>query len=391
MPDAITASNALTARWAATCDGTSSVLSGLGVWPLLALLVDAADGPARSELAVAAGTGTGTGTEQGADAARGLVDLLGEAPAIHAALGLWTHRDLPLNEPWVRSLPDATHELLSGDLVADKDALDAWASKHTNELIRKMPVTLTADVLLVLASALAVRTTWPKAFTDGPHRVAAGPWAGRTIAALSRTSPDVDQVAVTATDNGPLTTVRVAGSDDIDVHLLLGEPNRSAGDIITAGIRAVTEPAPLSTGAQWAPGDWPGPGIAIRHSASLARPSLLLHACRFTVRASHDLLKRAELFGLRSATDTSRGHFPGISPQPLAISQARQDAVAIFSATGFEAAAVTAISMVASGMVRAEGATLVEVTFDRPFGFLAVHRPSRLVLVAGWVAEPEPA
>lgn len=32
----------------------------------------------------------------------------------------------------------------------------------------------------------------------------------------------------------------------------------------------------------------------------------------------------------------------------------------------------------------------IEAAFDRPFGFLAVHRTSRLVLTAGWVAEPTP-
>lgn len=34
--------------------------------------------------------------------------------------------------------------------------------------------------------------------------------------------------------------------------------------------------------------------------------------------------------------------------------------------------------------------TTVEADFDRPFGFLAVHRTSRLVLAAGWVTEPVP-
>ena len=32
--------------------------------------------------------------------------------------------------------------------------------------------------------------------------------------------------------------------------------------------------------------------------------------------------------------------------------------------------------------------TYAGVDFDRPFGFLAVHRPSRLVVVAGWVQSP---
>jgi hypothetical protein len=31
----------------------------------------------------------------------------------------------------------------------------------------------------------------------------------------------------------------------------------------------------------------------------------------------------------------------------------------------------------------------VTVRFDRPFGFLAVDRPTGLVLLAGWVDDPE--
>ncbi len=34
------------------------------------------------------------------------------------------------------------------------------------------------------------------------------------------------------------------------------------------------------------------------------------------------------------------------------------------------------------------GFTCARVDFDRPFGFLAVHRPSRLAVVAGWVKSP---
>lgn len=32
---------------------------------------------------------------------------------------------------------------------------------------------------------------------------------------------------------------------------------------------------------------------------------------------------------------------------------------------------------------------MIVATFDRPFGFVAMHRPTGLVLLAGWVAEPE--
>ncbi len=34
--------------------------------------------------------------------------------------------------------------------------------------------------------------------------------------------------------------------------------------------------------------------------------------------------------------------------------------------------------------------TVVRAVYDRPFGFLAVDRESRLVLAAGWVTDPAP-
>ncbi|MFI7357084.1 serpin family protein [Streptomyces avidinii] len=81
-----------------------------------------------------------------------------------------------------------------------------------------------------------------------------------------------------------------------------------------------------------------------------------------------------------------------MSSQPPAIASARQSALARFHAEGFEAAAVTALGAVGAGcapMRPRYRARRAEVCFDRPFGFLTAHRTSRLVLAAGWVAEPE--
>ncbi|WP_405681175.1 hypothetical protein [Streptomyces sp. NBC_00048] len=104
-------------------------------------------------------------------------------------------------------------------------------------------------------------------------------------------------------------------------------------------------------------------------------------------------MAHADLFGLGSASDRSAGHFPGISDNPLAIGSAKQSVTAAFTDKGFEAAVVTAVEMMA-GRVRPPEKkyvkTEVYATFYRPFGFLAVHRASRLVLAAGWVTEPQP-
>ncbi len=52
---------------------------------------------------------------------------------------------------------------------------------------------------------------------------------------------------------------------------------------------------------------------------------------------------------------------------------------------------MTAFGFPASGAPRLRRVTTsVRATFDRPFGFLALHRHTRLVLAAGRVGDPEP-
>lgn len=128
----------------------------------------------------------------------------------------------------------------------------------------------------------------------------------------------------------------------------------------------------------------------MRHTRSIA-DSLRIQLPPFEIRSAHDLLTAPELFGLRTATDPRTGHFPAMSDTPLRIDQAAQHARARFTREGFEAAAVTAFGMVrAVAMHRPHDTIELSATFDRPFGFLAVHRPTGLVVVAGWVAEPAP-
>jgi serine protease inhibitor len=110
----------------------------------------------------------------------------------------------------------------------------------------------------------------------------------------------------------------------------------------------------------------------------------------FEIKTHHDLLEQTELFGLRPLTDPVTSHLPLLSPAPLFVSDGAQDVVARFFAEGFEAAAVTAFGLCATGAPPEDccEVTFANVIFDRPFGFLAVHRPSRLAVVVGWVDSP---
>ncbi|MFE5485865.1 serpin family protein [Streptomyces sp. NPDC056527] len=385
--ETVRAVNRLTSRWAGTLGTGSDVLSAAGVWPLLAFLADGAEGPAREELEDA----LGIRADEAAEAARGLLGALGAMRGSAAAIGLWTSPEVELRERWVSGLPEAALGRFTGDADADRAALDAWAEERTGGLIPAMPVGLDEETRLVLAAAQAVRTRWLQPFEDGELAPESGPWAGRYLNGLRRRTSLLDRVGVARTASGPLTVLKVLGDTGVDVHLLLGEEETEPGSVLKAGIDV------LSGASKAVPGDLlplgeQGPGLNVRNARSYDRaPTLCVTTSPFSLTADHDLLKSPEVFGLTSATDRRRGHFPGISAFPLAIAEARQSGMARFDAEGFEAASVSAMGAVAGGAAPPPPPYVVrriDVDFDRPFGFLTVHRTSRLVLTAGWVAEP---
>ncbi|WP_329256727.1 proteinase inhibitor I4 serpin [Streptomyces sp. NBC_01478] len=385
---AVDAVNRLTARWADAATG-GTVFSAAGVWPLLAFLADGASGAARAELADA----VGMPAEQARATARELLAVMRAMPGLNSALGLWTRQELAVREEWLAGLPTGTHEVLGEDLPGSRRALDAWAAEWTGGLIERMPVALDQDVVMVLASALALRTEWPRPFSELVLRPDAGPWRGRELTGLRRTGVRLDRAGVASGPHGHVTELKVPGDNGIDVHLLLGEQRMTPGQVLGTGVDVLARRLPVVPSGQLPYGDV-GPGLRVEQQrcATPRPPELVVTTVAYDMRARHDLLDLHGLFGLTTAMDTRDGHFSGISPSPLAVGQAEQSAVAQFGALGFRAGAVTAIAPVAGGALPdlRHTATVVTARFDRPFGFLAVHRESRLVLTAGWVTDPTP-
>ncbi|MFJ9628495.1 serpin family protein [Streptomyces sp. NPDC101175] len=380
--------NRLTAGWADTATG-GTVFSAAGVWPLLAFLADGAHGAARAELADA----VGLPAEQAAAGARELLAAMGSMPGLRSALGLWTGREQAVREEWRSGLPADTHGVLTDELPAGQRALDAWAAERTDGLIERLPVQLDPGVGMVLASAFALRTEWPRPFEELPLMPEAGPWQGRRLAGLRRTGVRLDRAGVAGGPYGYVTELKVPGDHGIDVHLLLGEERMTPGQVLGTGLAALARRIAVVPSGQLPYGEV-GPGLRIGQQpcATPRQPELSVTTVAYDVTARHDLLDRPGLFGLTTAMDTAAGHFPGISPAPLAVGRAGQSAVARFGALGFRAGAATAVAPAPAG-ARPDlsfTTTVVTARFDRPFGFLAVQRASRLVLTAGWVTEPVP-
>lgn len=329
------------------------MVSGLGVWPLLAILAGLAEGPAQDELFAAAGAPY-----------EGLLN----SPEVRMALGLWTRSDVPLRPELEKLVPIG--------VLTDQQALDDWVVEQTGGLLQKMPVILTDEVRLLLASALTVRTTWQRPFEEDSRIVAA-----RRVRWLTRSDSDVDSVRLHETATGPLTVVTVHGAGEIDVRLVIGQAGRGRSEVLAAAL----ELDDSGIGGSELLDRKEAPGLEVIESMS-PKPTAILSMPYFEVEAVHNLLHHAEVFGLVTATDNSRGHFPGLSPEPLAVNGANQAVMARFSALGFEAAAVTVIGWI-GGSVPQPGAKALLVNLNRPFGFIAVHRPTGIPLVAGWITE----
>ncbi|NNN36364.1 proteinase inhibitor I4 serpin, partial [Streptomyces sp. S3(2020)] len=361
--------------------------SAAGVWPLLAFLADGAGGAARGELADA----VGMSADESAAAARELLGAMARMRGLDSALGLWTGRTLELRERWEAGLPPEAHGVLTGDAAVDKRALDAWAAKRTGGLIEEMPVQVTEDTEMVLATALALRTRWLSPFWDRPLWPGAGPWRDRELAGLYRSTELLDRIGVADTPDGHVTELKVLGDNAVDVHLLLGEERMTPGQVLGAGVDILARRRAVVPGHRLPYGEV-GPGLRVERVRSTAPhpPVLDVTTVAFRMRAEHDLLELHRLFGLTTAaTPAGRGHFPGVSDSPMVVGAARQSAMAEFTAVGFRAAAVTAIAAIGAGIPQLRWVTTrARAAFDRPFGFLAVHRHSRLVLASGWVTDP---
>lgn len=386
--DLVQAVNQLTSRWVRTLPPGNTVVSGLGLWPLLAILATAADEPGRTELAEA----TGLPAETSADRAAALIRTLDTSSDLHAALGVWVHESLKLSESFDSVVPAPVVGHLTGDLGGDKAKLDAWAAEHTDGLIREMPIEVTPDLAVVLASALCLRTTWVRPFTEQIRQLYDGPWSGASWHWLSRNDHDLDTIRLyDAPGAGPLTIITVTGDADVDVLLAVGNPSAGRSDVLAGLVAAVGDPSggrPGTALVTAAPGEQVAPAVRVGSTTS-PRPEVRLSLPAFAVEAEHDLLAQAGLFGLATVSSDPgpRGHFSAISPEPLRIGQAKQAVLARFFATGFEAAAVTAMGMMRTSMPTRQERRL-DVDLDRPFAFAAVHRDTRLPVVVGWVDSP---
>lgn len=360
--------NRLSDQWCQTLSPEqSSVISGLGVWVLLATLLEGADGPARTELEAA------TGLEQFEAAAtlNDLFSLLEQLDGLRAAIAIWVHESIVLLPDFVSKFSKVTVDVLP----ESQGVLDQWAADNTDQLIEKFPAEIDEDTLVLLASALLAKGKWQSPFDE---------YEGVLTASFA----ELDLAAVVDDGSTRISRVRIAATNGFDVHLIAGSETDTPASVLSAGFAELRKSASVLPGSALKAGEKVG-CLEAKVGKAVAS-SLSVRLNQFHIESSHDLSEHFEAFGLQAASADDGDHFPGISATPLTVRNGAQAATIDFGPQGFEAAAITVMDLLLSdcceGPEEAEHLLLVS-DFDRPFGFIVLHRETQLALFSGWVAE----
>lgn len=377
---------------------------------LLALCSTIGDGRARSDLEEILAADADEAAEL---TGRLLAD---PHPLVGCAVGLWDSEEEGITESflaWKRGLPS---EVQIGGIPTQAE-LDLWAERNTMGIIRTFPVEVDPLTVLIMASALATRVTWPIPFDTVPagELGAASSWSTSLHRALRSPKLGVPQwqfiadttragrVAVHVADaEGGLRVVSVIAAEDVAALDVIGAAYAIATDL--AELRAY--PTRRSEG-----------GCSVRSLFDLPlgeEPRWVITEEPAEVRAADGreeqywtTLPAWSAQTLLELNDASVG-FPtaasamreGLGLDTFA-SEARQVTSARYSSVGFEAASITAM-MLAMGIptYRHGFRRNAHLRFAHPYAAVAVSQSPvggrvslwhGLPVFSAWITQPEDA
>lgn len=360
MATAKTAQADLIARYAGTFhevigDG-HHVGSPLGAWLLLALCAPGVTGPPAEALTEVLG---GRADEVAATASA-LLET--PHPLVAAAAAVW-NRSGGDDQSWLAGLPAS----VGRGPVPEQAALDRWAREHTFGLIKKFPLEVTADVYLLLATALATKVSWDHPFDLVPGSELGGPWGNRLARVLRSPNKAGHSAFIAAT----------ARAGDVAVHV-----GDARGGLLVASVIAapgVPQADVLAVAHKIAIACARGEQVPRRSLSELPAKDAPLWSVRDEPQADEVGERCVAVLPAWSATDSYDLSDPrlGFAAAAAALGkgdpwEARQAVTATYSRTGFEAAAVTAMAVRMAMMPHRGTLRVVRLRFGHPYAVVAV-------------------
>jgi hypothetical protein len=306
---------------------------------------------------------------------------------------VWDRTLGPAFDEWARTLPDVVER----GPVPDQAKADAWAQARTNGLIDEFPLRIDELTRLVLASVLATDINWATpldisedlggefgevvdralSFRHGIQLVAQTDAAGLVAVAAPPSSSALEVLSVIA---APEVSPRDVDRAAHQVAAMLRGDERAArrlsADELAAGHAwTVSERTEYRSG---------GPKVQTEWRSRLPA---------WSATSNHDL---NDAPGVPLVFEALAG-FARDEDLPVDFS-AKQTAVASYSRTGFKAAAVTAVGMLAAGIPSLNEVLVrrIELRFNRPHAVLACAARGDgppawrgVPVFSAWVTEPQ--
>lgn len=291
----------------------------------------------------------------------------GGGAELHSANALWLADDLDVRAPYLEALADAAVQRadFAHDPAGATAGVNAWAAEATKGRIRNLlrPGVIKADTRAVVANAVYFKAAWAVPFA---------PEATRNEAFFTTGSarPSVSMMHGTAARP----YFRGRGFQAVELPfqgeafgMVLLVPDKRDG---LAALEAAATPAAV---AEW----------LRRLEGSPREVDLTLPRFQMT----HEVEMKAALSALGLELPFSgRADFSRISPEALKIDAVVHQAFVKVDETGAEAAAATAIVLVATASIRPPARATVRA--DRPFLFLIRDSRSGAILFMGRLADP---
>lgn len=375
---AVTATNSLAFKLLPRLGGDGNVVfSPYSIQTALAMLDQGAAGSTATQIAHVLG---GQGSEELGSANGVLAQRLREAvtapkgapPADMAKLlvadALWVQSGLPLESPFQSTLtqdfgapPEATN--FATDPESAREAINAWAAAHTEQLIKNLmpPGSIDAFTKLVLANAIYLKARWENPFVksstaDGSFFTT----AGRHVTVPFMTEPSF------AAEYGS-----GAGFQAIDLPY---------ADSSLSMLAVMPFQGTLGRFEHRI-----GPSALSRIAGSLAMHQVDLRMPRLTLRLHTSLNQTLESLGMTEAFGP-QADFSGITHQvALQIEDVEHGAYMRVDEAGTVAAAATGISTYPTAVL---GGPVVRLSLNHPFLLFLRDDTTGAILFAGRVTNP---
>lgn len=279
---------------------------------------------------------------------------------------------------WRDSLPGVIE---TGDIPTNEEA-DKWVSDKTSGLLKKLPLEIEKSTFLVLLSAIATKTKWREPFTEaGNGALSKGSFANAEKILISAESHDV---YVEDTEIGMVGVHVAHGTNGLDVYSVIADPAVNYIDVIRVAHEISAQDRGENLGVPLHQLEVEGSDIyELSRVQSSTGDNRVAYLPKWKTVNSLSHLQDDRSLGFRAIAE-SIAKRSGIKPDEADVI-VQQDVVAEYTASGFDAAAVTQM-MMRVGIVsvpRTKEAYLLEILFNHPYAVVAVVRDK-----SSWTGTP---